>query len=60
MDKASLIEFEGWVAETFNSAKIKAPVHLHGGNEDQLINIFKKINKDIVVSSEWTLREALT
>ena len=29
------------IAELFNSGKIKAPVHLYHGNEDQIINVFK-------------------
>ena len=35
-----LIEFEKEVAEAFNAAKIRGPVHLDGGNEDQLIAYF--------------------
>ena len=53
MNKEELIEFEHQVAETFNGAKIKAPIHLHGGNEDQLIEIFRNINKDDWVFSSW-------
>ena len=53
MDKESLINFEMEVAETFNSAKIKAPIHLHGGNESQLIEIFKDIKKEDRVFSSW-------
>lgn len=47
------MKFEGKVAETFNSAKIKAPIHLHGGNEDQLINIFKGIREKDWIFSSW-------
>ena len=43
IDKKSLIDFERKVADTFNDAKIKAPIHLHGNNETQLIEIFKGI-----------------
>ena len=53
MDKKQLIEFEKLVAETFNDAKIRAPIHLHGGNEEQLIDIFKKIKKVDWVFSSW-------
>ena len=53
MDKKKLIEFEKLVAETFNKAKIRAPIHLHGGNEEQLIEIFKNIKKIDWVFSSW-------
>ena len=43
MNKEKLIKFEEEIAELFNSGKIKAPVHLYHGNEDQIINVFKKI-----------------
>lgn len=48
-----LVDFENSVAEAFNAAKIKAPVHLHNGNEQQLIDIFKSINEDDWVFSSW-------
>ena len=53
INKKILINFENDIAETFNNSKIKAPVHLHGGNEDQLIKIFKKIKKNDWVFSTW-------
>ena len=48
-----LREFENRVAESFNAAKIRAPIHLHGNNEEQLIEIFKKINSKDWVFSSW-------
>lgn len=51
MKKRELIAFEKKVANLFNSGKIKVPVHLSGGNEDELINIFKKIRRDDYVFS---------
>ena len=51
--KEELIDFERKVADTFNDAKIKAPIHLHGNNETQLINIFKNINQQDWVFSSW-------
>ena len=53
MDKEKLIKFEDEIAELFNSGKIKAPVHLYNGNEDQIIKIFKKIEKDDWVFCTW-------
>ena len=35
--KEELINFEKKVASSFNQAEIKAPIHLHGNNENQLI-----------------------
>lgn len=51
--KESLIQFENRVADTFNQGKIKAPVHLHNNNEDQLIEIFEKIAEQDWVLSSW-------
>ena len=53
MNKEELIDFEKKVANTFNEAKIRAPIHLHGGNEEQLITIFKKIKKCDWCFSSW-------
>lgn len=43
MDAANLIEFENRVADAFEAKAIRAPVHLSGGNEAQLIRIFADI-----------------
>lgn len=40
-----LIDFENHIVELWESAKIPYPVHFSGGNEKQLIEIFKDINK---------------
>lgn len=53
MNKNDLINFENKIADLFNSAKIRAPIHLHYGNEDQLIKIFKKIKSKDWVFSTW-------
>ena len=47
MKKIDLIKFENDIAETFNSGKIRAPIHLYSGNEKVLIKFFKKIKKMI-------------
>jgi TPP-dependent pyruvate/acetoin dehydrogenase alpha subunit len=46
MNKENLIKFEEEIAELFNAGKIRAPVHLYHGNENQIIDIFKKIKAD--------------
>ncbi len=43
MNKTELIAFEKDIAKEFESKHIKAPVHLHGGNESPLIKIFRHI-----------------
>ena len=46
MTKEDLIKFEDEISEIYCAGKIKAPIHLSDGNEDQLIEIFKNIKKD--------------
>ena len=46
MDKQELIDFEKEIADLFERGQIKAPVHLVGNNEDQLIEIFKNIKPE--------------
>ena len=46
MDKDKLIAFEKRVALAFENKEVKGPVHLSGGNEDQLIEIFKDIHPE--------------
>jgi len=41
---ADLIAFEDAVKAAFEAGKIRGPVHLAGGNEDQLIEIFESIS----------------
>ena len=53
MYKEKLIKFEEDIADLFNSKKIRAPIHLYHGNEDQIINIFKKIKSEDWVFCSW-------
>ena len=54
MNKKELISFENDIAETFNQGKIRSPIHLYSGNEDFLINFFKKkIKKNDWVLCSW-------
>ena len=53
MNKSKLIQFENNIAQLFNNAKIKAPIHLYSNNEDDLIKIFKKIKKNDWVFCSW-------
>jgi pyruvate dehydrogenase E1 component alpha subunit len=52
-DKAGLIQFERKMADHWESGKVKGPIHLSGGNEDELIEIFKYIRKSDWVFSTW-------
>ena len=44
MNAADLIAFEKRVSDAFGNKQIRGPVHLSGGNESQLIEIFKAID----------------
>jgi len=51
--KKKLIDFEKKIVTLYEKKKIRGPIHLSGNNEDQLINIFKKIKKNDWVFSGW-------
>jgi pyruvate dehydrogenase E1 component alpha subunit len=53
MTKDELIAFEDEIAVLFNSGKIRAPVHLYSGNEDQIINVFRQIRSQDWVFCSW-------
>jgi pyruvate dehydrogenase E1 component alpha subunit len=52
-DVNGLIEFERKIADYWESGKIRGPIHLSGGNEDSLIEIFKRIKSSDWVFSTW-------
>jgi pyruvate dehydrogenase E1 component alpha subunit len=51
--KEELIAFEEKMAEHFNNARIRAPIHLYYGNENELIKIFKDIRSKDWVFCSW-------
>ncbi|NCB43894.1 MAG: hypothetical protein EOM59_14945 [Clostridia bacterium] len=53
MKKEELIAFTDKVKGIWLSGKIRAPVHLCGGNEDELIEIFKDYKKNDWIFSTW-------
>ena len=53
MTKDELIDFEKEVARRFEAGEIRAPIHLSGGVEDQLLEIFQDISRDDLVLSYW-------
>jgi len=48
-----LITFEKTIADDFNEGKIRAPIHLSGGNEMQLIEIFNDVGDDDWIATTW-------
>lgn len=48
-----LVAFETDIAECFNNAQIKAPIHLYDGNEQHLIDIFTNIQDEDWVFCTW-------
>lgn len=60
LSKQELIDFEADIAREFEAGNIRAPVHLHGGNEEALIEIFKEIKSmDYVFSTHRSHYHAL-
>ena len=52
-DKAGLVQFEKKMADHWEDGKVRGPIHLSGGNEDELIEIFKRIKNNDWVFSTW-------
>jgi len=60
LTKEYLIAFEAKIADLFKRKKIRYPIHLSGGNETQLIEIFKNIEPtDYVFSTHRNHYHAL-
>ena len=53
LTKDELIAFEADIAREFEAGNIAAPVHLSGGNEQQLIDIFRDVRPEDYVFSTW-------
>ena len=53
LDVDDLIGFERKIADHWESGRIRGPVHLSGGNEKPLIEIFKRIKPNDWVFSTW-------
>jgi TPP-dependent pyruvate/acetoin dehydrogenase alpha subunit len=53
MSPDELIAFEQDIASEYNAGNIKAPIHLSGGNEQQLIDVFKDFRLGDYVFSTW-------
>jgi pyruvate dehydrogenase E1 component alpha subunit len=53
MTKEEIIKFEEEIADLYKQGKIRAPIHLGGGNEGQLIEIFKNVKPSDWIFSTW-------
>jgi TPP-dependent pyruvate/acetoin dehydrogenase alpha subunit len=53
MNKETLIAFEEDIAQEFNAGRIRAPVHLYHGNEEEMIKIFEEIRSQDWVLCSW-------
>lgn len=53
MTKEDLIQFEDEIAELFNAGRIRAPVHLYSGNEEQMLRIFEDVHPEDWVMCSW-------
>jgi len=51
--KKDLIEFEEKIKNDYEFGKIKGPIHLSRGNENQLIKIFQYIDRKDFVFTAW-------
>lgn len=51
--KEDLINFEELIVKHWSDAKIRGPIHLSNGNEEQLIEVFSRIKKTDWVFSTW-------
>lgn len=53
MTRDELIAFEKDMAVAFGRGEIKSPLHLAGGNEDELIAIFERIRPEDWICCSW-------
>ena len=53
LSKQDLIDFEDTIVNHWENAKIRGPVHLSEGNEEALIEVFKRIKTTDWVFSTW-------
>jgi pyruvate dehydrogenase E1 component alpha subunit len=53
MTVEELIAFETGIADSFNAARIPAPVHLYYGNEAKMIEVFRDVKPEDWVFCSW-------
>ncbi len=49
----TLIDFENLIVKHWEEGKIRGPIHLSNGNEEQLIEVFKRVKETDWVFSTW-------
>ena len=60
MNKQDLIDFTEEIVSLFEAGKIHAPIHLHSGAEDDLIEVFKDVrDEDWVFGTHRSMYHAL-
>ena len=52
-DKHGLIGFEKKMADHWEAGRVRGPIHLSGGNEEELIEVFKYVKPTDWVFSTW-------
>jgi pyruvate dehydrogenase E1 component alpha subunit len=53
MTAAQLKAFESDIAESFNRGEIRAPIHLYGGNEREMIEAFSEVGPNDWACCSW-------
>ncbi len=53
LTEKDLVDFETEIANEFNAAKIRAPVHLYSGNEREMIEVFEDIRAEDWLYCSW-------
>lgn len=53
LTEKDLIAFEDRVADSFNNAEIKAPVHLYSNNEQSILDVFTDVKEEDWVFCGW-------
>ena len=53
LTKQDLIDFETEIADLFNKAHIRSPVHLYSGNEEAMLAVFQDVREDDWVCCSW-------
>lgn len=56
MEKWTAIDleaFESRIADYFNSGRIRAPIHLYSGMEQEIIDVFKKVEESDWIFCSW-------
>lgn len=53
LTRQDLIDFEADIADCFNKAQIRAPVHLYYGNEEAMLDVFRHVREEDWVMCSW-------